>query len=134
MKILCLVLSMIALFFGAIFKIQHWPNADILPIACLGLFPVFHLMVILQLLRQQQFRFGTRIPWLALASARPTRAVYFSCCSKRDVLQPKNLRPERHKIPGMHLFCSTMMYYLTLSGLILLVSFIIFYLLPDKKR
>ncbi|MGE7774417.1 GldL-related protein [Chitinophaga sp. NPDC101104] len=71
MKILYLILSLIAIFVGAVFKILHWPNANILLFAGLGLFLVFHLMVIMQIFRQQQFRFGNNILWLALAVSLP---------------------------------------------------------------
>lgn len=71
MKIFLLIVSMITLFFGAIFKIQHWPNADATLVIGLILFATFHIMVIRAIVQAPVIRYGTRIMWLALSVSLP---------------------------------------------------------------
>lgn len=71
MKIALLILTMLTGIIGFLFKLQHWPGADLTLNLFFVLFLVFHLMVILQVIREPQVRYGTRIMWLALVISMP---------------------------------------------------------------
>lgn len=71
MKTFLFSASAIALFFGALFKIQHWPLATGTLVTGALLFTAFHLLVLREITRIPDVRHGTRVMWLALAVSLP---------------------------------------------------------------